>query len=224
MFRILDPIVGSRSDLNVLDAGCGTADFARILEQRYGCRVFPCDAEAMAVGIARSSGLTCIARCDVTSLPYASAAFDMLISLDVLVHLHRGQERQALQEFFRVLAPGGLLVLRAAALDILRSKHSEFIDEKQRFTRRRIMRLASDCGFRIVRCAYANAFLFPIALAKFRIWEPLVRAKPASGVQPVSPLINKLLYAALALEGEMLGSGWNLPIGQTLILIGEKPT
>ena len=222
LFRVLDPVAHASGGCRLLDAGCGTGDFARVLEQRYDCRIFPCDVEAQAVGIAQRSGLRCLTRCDIGDLPYACATFDMLISLDVLVHLQRGRECNAIQEFSRVLAPGGLLVLRVAALDILRSSHSLFIDEKQRFTRRRLVELVSGYGFRVLRCTYANAFLFPVALARFRIWEPLTRAKPASGVQPIPAWLNKLLYVPLALEAELLGRGWNLPVGQSLILIGEK--
>ncbi|SRR5260370_2534373 len=222
LFRVLERAVPARKCTRALDAGCGTGDFARVLQQHYSGRVFPCDVEAQALRIAQRSGVEYLTQCDIGNLPYACAAFDTLVSLDVLVHVQRERERIAMQEFSRVLAPGGLLVLRVAALDILRSRHSLFIDEKQRFTRKRLVQLVTDFGFRILRCTYANSLLFPVALARFRIWEPLTRAKPSSGVQPVPAWLNKLLYVPLALEAELLGRGWNLPIGQSLILIAEK--
>ena len=91
------------------------------------------------------------------------------------------------------LAPGGLLVVRAAALDILRSRHSAFAFERQRFTRRRMAGMAESAGFRVLRCTYVNSLLLPVALARFRIWEPLLRQPASSGVQPVAGWLDRLL-------------------------------
>jgi SAM-dependent methyltransferase len=159
---------------------------------------------------------------DICLLPFAPASFDLVISVDVLPHLPPGAERQAAAEFARVLAPGGLLVIRAAALRILRSRHSAFALERQRFTRRRIAGMAESAGFRVLRCTYINSLLLPVALAKFRLWEPLLRRPAASGLQPVSRWLNRLLYAPLALESRWIGAGHGFPAGQSLLLLGEK--
>ena len=68
----------------------------------------------------------------------------------------------------------------------------------------RLRSLAERQGFEILRCTYANSLLAPIALAKFRIWEPLVRSKPESGVQPVSAWLNRALYLPLKWESGVL--------------------
>ena len=117
---------------------------------------------------------------------------------------------------------GGLVVVRTAALDILRSRHGEFACERQRFTRHRLMELFAGAGIRALRCTYLNSLLLPVALAKFRVWEPLLRRPPESGVQPVSAWLDRLLFAPLAVEAAWLGAGRNFPAGQSLLLIGEK--
>ena len=71
-----------------------------------------------------------------SALPFAGDVFDLVLSVDVVVHLPRGEEHHAARELARVTARGGLVVLRVSALDILRSRHSEFAFERQRFTRR----------------------------------------------------------------------------------------
>lgn len=128
-----------------------------------------------------------------------------------------------MSEFARVLRPGGLLVLRVSALDALRSRHSMFTRERQRFTRGRLVRLARENGFRVLRCTYANTLLVPIALVRFRLWEPLLRKPPASGTAPVAPWLDRLLYLPLAVESKLIAAGMNLPLGQSLILVAEKP-
>jgi hypothetical protein len=138
------------------------------------------------------------------------------------VHFPRGREARGLAELVRVLAPGGLLVLRCAALEALRSRHSQFTGERQRFTRARLAALAAAHGIRVLRCTYANTLLLPVSLVKFRLWEPLLRQPPASGVAPVPAWLDRLLHLPLAAEARWLASGLDFPAGQSLILIGEK--
>ena len=71
-----------------------------------------------------------------------------------------------------------------------------FAHERQRFTRSRLIELAERHGVKVLRCTHANSLLMPVAFAKFRPWEPLFAAEPASGVAPVA--------------------------GQSLILIGRR--
>ena len=66
----------------------------------------------------------------------------------------------------RVLKPGGLLALHLAALDALRSRHSEFVEERQRFTRARLLQGVALAGFQVDRAIYLNSLLLPVALFK----------------------------------------------------------
>ena len=43
LFRLLDPLAAGRRIGRVLEAGCGTGHFARVLQDRYGWPVFPMD-------------------------------------------------------------------------------------------------------------------------------------------------------------------------------------
>jgi len=222
LFRVLDPCLQNRPLRRALEAGCGTGYFSWQLQHERSLNVVPLDLGWEGLQYAHSMGVRNAVQGDLASLPFPAAAFDLVMSLDVLVHFPRGEEHLAARELTRVLAPGGLLVLRVSALDMLRSRHSEFAFERQRFTRRRLMGLVAGCGVHVLRCTYANSLLLPVALAKFRLWEPLTRQAPASGVQPVSPWLDRLLGVPLALESAWIGSGRNFPLGQSLVLIGEK--
>jgi SAM-dependent methyltransferase len=219
---MLDPYLRQRAPGRALEAGCGTGYFAHSFQQRYASPIFPVDLSPEGLRYAQGMGVERLAQADIAALPFPPAAFDLVLSLDVIVHFPRGREHRAMKELARVLSPGGLLVVRVSALDILRSRHSEFACERQRFTRRRLLDLARRAGIRVLRCTYANSLLFPVALFKFRIWEPLLRQAPSSGTAPVPGWLNRLLYGALALESRWLHSGRNFPLGQSLILIGEK--
>ena len=222
LFRLLDPVARARTFGAVLEAGCGTGYLATLLEQRYRWRMFPVDLGWQGLQFGKSLGLRRLAQADIAQLPFAAASFDAVVSMDVIVHFPRGEEHRAMSELVRVLAPGGLLALRVSALDILRSRHSMFAHEKQRFTRSRLLQLAESCGIDVERCTYANSLLMPVALAKFRLWEPLTRQAPSSGVEPVGPMLDRMLYAPLAAEAACINAGLNFPIGQSLVLLGYK--
>lgn len=221
-FRMLDPIVAGRQSQNVLEVGAGTGFFSRCLERRYGWKLFPMDLGWEGLQFCRKLGVARMAQADMRLLPYGTEAFDAVVTMDVLVHIPRGEEDGPLREMARVLKPGGLLVMRVSALDALRSRHSIFAHERQRFTRGRLLNCIQPLGLKILRCTYANSLLLPVALAKFRIWEPLTRQAPASGVQKVTPLLNRLLELPLWLEAAWLGGGGAFPLGQSLFLIAEK--
>lgn len=223
LFHLLDQALAGRpQEGRALEAGCGVGFFSKEFEQRYGRPVVPLDLGWEGLRYARKLGLTRLVRGNVARLPFPRHAFDLVLSLDVLVHFPRGEESIAVSEMARVLAPGGLMVIRVSALDVLRSRHSEFAFERQRFTRSRLQELVEGQGIRVLRTTYANSLLMPVALAKFRIWEPLTRRQPSSGTAPVPGWLNRLLSAPLAIEAAAIRAGLNLPLGQSLILVGEN--
>lgn len=222
LFRLLDPFAASHRIRRVVEAGCGTGHMASRLGERYAWRVFPTDLQMEGLRYGSAGGVKRLAQADIAALPFPDGAFDIAVCLDVIVHFARGEEAKAVEELARVLVPGGLMLLRASALDILRSSHSRFTIERQRFTRARLKRLVSDHGVKVLRCTYANSLLLPVAFTKFRIIERLRKQEPQSGVQPVSPWLDTLLYRFLKFESWWIRAGWNFPLGQSLVLIGEK--
>lgn len=223
LFRLLDPLAARHAPRRVLEAGCGTGHLSRLLEQRYGWNMVPVDLAPEGLAYGKGLGVQRMTQADISALPFATESFDAVLSMDVIVHFPRGQEQRPFAEFVRVCRRGGLLVIRVSALDILRSRHSQFAHERQRFTRGRLLQLAHGHGLRVLRCTYLNSLLFPVALAKFRLFEPFLSGPAESGVQPVAPWLDNLLYMPLALEAEWLGAGLNFPLGQSLLLIAEKP-
>jgi SAM-dependent methyltransferase len=78
-----------------------------------GAAVFGIDRSARTAGLARDGArpLTCCSA-DVRRLPFASGSFDLVLSVSTLDHFERaGDIGVALDELYRVLAPGGRLIL-----------------------------------------------------------------------------------------------------------------
>jgi SAM-dependent methyltransferase len=222
LFGILDRIAMLKPGQRVFEGGSGTGYMASAITERYGCRMVAADIAWEGVASCPKETRVPTVQANLNACPFETAAFDAVVSLDVLVHFDRGDEQGPLAEFARVAKPGALLVIRVAALDVLRSRHSAFTDERQRYTKTSLIRAARRAGFRPVRCTYANSLLMPVALAKFRLWEPLSGAPVTSGTAMVAPWLNKMLELALSLEAWLLSRGWNLPAGQSLVLIAVR--
>ena len=114
---VLDPLCPPGRRRDILDAGCGTGGMLTWLE-RYadGGRVAGVDISADALDFCRSRGLRDVARASVTALPFDAETFDLVTSFDVLVQLPgEGSDELAMREMFRVLRPGGLVVIEDSA-------------------------------------------------------------------------------------------------------------
>jgi len=221
-FALLDPWIGAAGGRRVLEAGCGTGHFAAAVAERYGAEVVAMDLEREGLRYCRSRGGLMPAQANIAALPFPNGAFDLVTSMDVIVHFPAGQEEASFAELARVVRPGGLLLVRAAALGVFRSRHSEFTWERQRLSRGRVAELARRQGLEVLRLTYANFLLTPLAFVKFRLWEPLVRQAPASGLVPLPGWLDALLYTALALERRWLARGLGFPWGQSVYLLARK--
>ena len=206
-----------------LDAGCGTGYNALDLERRYGVRMTGIDLAPLAIQYCRQQAFDRSTAASVMDLPFPGQNFDVVSSIDVLPVLPVGGDRKALLEFHRVLKPGGWLVLRVAAFRALRSRHSQYVAERHRYTAREMLHLLEAAGFKVRRWTYVNSLLSPIALAKFRVWEPLRREPPHSGVAVVpAPWLNQLLTNALLAEAWMLRRGLSFAFGQSWMAVAQK--
>ena len=97
----------------VLDFGCGCGRVARHWASVPGPELHGCDYNGELVEWCASN--LCALRATRNEpdppLPYVSGSFDLIYALSVFTHLDDELQRQWLEEFRRVLAPGGLLVV-----------------------------------------------------------------------------------------------------------------
>ncbi|MFH8574352.1 class I SAM-dependent methyltransferase [Streptomyces sp. NPDC017993] len=102
---------------SVLDAGCGVGETARTVARSSGGYVTGIDGIESDIAIARQRSAragepgrrTRFLRANYHALPFANASFDGLYTMESFVH--SPNPRQGLAEFFRVLRPGGKLVM-----------------------------------------------------------------------------------------------------------------
>lgn len=101
---------GAVAGTRLLDCGCGAGQYVVALRQA-GLKAFGVEFQAEKVARARASGIPSdwILRGDLERLPYADHSFDAAFLNEVLEHVP--DDRRALAEVWRVLRPGGALIV-----------------------------------------------------------------------------------------------------------------
>ena len=224
---VLDPLCPPGPRRDILDAGCGTGGMLSWLE-RYagGGRVAGVDISADALDFCRSRGLSDVAQASVTALPFDAETFDLVTSFDVLVQLPgEGSDELAMREMFRVLHPGGVAFVRAAAYEWMRSGHDDALDTQRRYALPQLAGRMERAGFRVRRTTYANSLLLPAAVVRRLVLKRLGLADPGSDVRPPgSDRLNRALASALRAEANILKCpGARLPAGLSVVCVAERP-
>lgn len=209
-----------RTDLHILDAGCGTGAAMHYLSL-FGT-VTGCDLSALALHFCQQRGLSRLGLASVTHLPFGNECFDLVISFDVLCCRGVGDYRHALSELERVLKPGGRLLLRLPSYNWLRGHHDKFVDIVHRFTAKELGQALTAGRFVVEKLSYANTFLFPLALGKRLVIEKVLPLRDGSDIHP-NPIWQDTLLAQLLFAEARWLLHHRLPFGLTVIAVGRKP-
>lgn len=208
-----------RTDLHILDAGCGTGAVMHYLSP-FGI-VTGCDLSALALHFCQQRGLWRLSQASVTHLPFSDGCFDLVTSFDVLCCRGVGDYRHALGELGRVLKSGGRIMLRLPAYNWLRGHHDKFVHITHRFTTTELHQALIASGFVVEKLSYANTLLFPFALAKRLVIEQVLPPEDGSDVHP-NPIWQDMLLARFLFAEAKWLVRHALPFGLTVIAVGRK--
>lgn len=210
-------ISGKRAQ--ILDAGCGTGLLAKKLEE-YG-DVQGIDISEEAVKFSKSRGVEVI-NAPVEKIPFKKNFFDLIVSVDVLYH-RDVDEQKALEEFWRVLKPEGLLIFKLPAFTFLKGKHDIVVHAARRYSKSSLLFKLTEIGFQEIRSTYLASFLFLPAFIKRTVEKFFVLDKEVveSDVQMPLWIINKLLIFFFVMENFVL-KFVNLPLGLSVLAVVKK--
>jgi SAM-dependent methyltransferase len=211
----------ARADERLLDAGCGTGGTLRHIGRDLdgaapGARLIGMDVDRQACALARAKAGCPIVTGSIDALPFASHAFDVILSVDVLCH-RNVDETAALAELNRCLKPGGRLVLNLPAYDWLASVHDARVHNARRYTAAKLAGRLRDTGFGDIRSTYWNTLLFPLMVLR----RKFLRAGSSDVMAYPAPL-EVVFRMLLRFETWALSAGWRLPFGGSVLVRAVK--
>jgi SAM-dependent methyltransferase len=217
--RVLEETI-ARLDLppraRILDAGCGSGrnmvDLAR-----HG-QVTGVELSQPSVELARARAVGEVVEGSVLEMPFPDDSFDLAVCLDVIEHLQ--DDRAALRELRRVLAPGGVLLVTVPAYQWLWSGHDEVNHHHRRYNRAALQQAAREAGWECARTTHFNSLLLPVAIALRALDRLHTRATESSLDLWVPPApVNWLLEQPLNLEAALIARGGQIPAGLSLLAV-----
>jgi len=231
----------TRSGLRVLDAGCGTGASFEWLRPLAGVHpVYASDVAWPAVQAChRTADASVVVQASITDMPYPDGFFDVVVCADVLQHLTRPQATRALAEVYRVLRPGGRVVIRTNAAFGRQAVHER--DDWILYRPETLRQELEGSGMKVTRLTSVNMLQ--------SLWASLPRRRPHSHVHPPAqesgathvhhaqdgvcglglptpahPAAQALLLGVLRLEARWLsGDRRTLPFGHTLVAVAQRP-
>ena len=147
----------------ILDVGCGTGANLEMLKQ-FG-ETHGIDISEDALEFCRARGLERVQLGAAESLPYENEKFDLVTALDVVEHLD--DDVAGLKEMYRVLRPGGRLLIFVPAFMFLWGVQDDVGHHRRRYKLDDLRLAVREAGFEVERATYANiSFFAPILLGR----------------------------------------------------------
>jgi SAM-dependent methyltransferase len=222
---------GLRPGCRWLDLGCGPGTNLTMLDTLRPSLTLGLDLSPIGLDFARQSAPAArLVRADLKkALPFADASFDLVTIFNVLYHRWMPGEDAVLSEVFRILKPGGLLLMTEPALSSLEREMDELTMGRRRYNLADIEALCRRTHLDLLLDSYFTSFGVPALLA-IKLLSRLFRRKRsvvnnnAADMKPLSTLPNAALFRLARLEGRLVVAGVRMPFGVTLVCLARRPT
>ncbi len=226
---LMSRLLPKHPDFRLLDVGCGAGNMIHHLS-RYG-QVKGLEIDERPVRVARERGYD-VDQYDVTKpMPFDDSTFDAVTALDVIEH--NEDDMAILKDSYRILKPGGHIIITVPALMWLWSHNDDINAHVRRYSPAELRRKLTEAGFVVRRLTFNNFFIFPLAAAIILLRRAL-GAEPELAshhlkedeyqveMEPASPPVNAILTLVGKIEAALIAR-IDLPIGTSLIAVAQKP-
>ena len=209
-----------------LDIGCSSGKLLESLIEKGADpnQVLGIDISPEGIEACQAKGLTNTFVMDATSVDLPAGSFDVIIASDCLEHIQ--QDEAALQNWYKLLRPDGIMIVFVPAFMSLWSPHDEVNHHFRRYTHRELTGKINKASFSVLRHGYWNTTLFiPIMLYRFLRNtlenKGLKKEKPSADLGAVPALANALLRGLLCIENSIMEI-IRFPFGVSTFCVARK--
>lgn len=199
-----------------LDVGCGGgALVAQLSSDRPAVGV---DVSRLALEAAAARGEGIFLQAEAGALPFSDGSFSAVLSLDALEH--HPDPRSMLQEMYRVLDPGGMILVTVPAFSWMWSYSDHLLGHYRRYTRRQLLEDLRSSRLEVVTATYFHSWLLPIAWIFRRLKSLAGRGHTADDFR-LRPRLNETLLRVARAERRLLRA-MPLPFGLSILAVASK--
>ncbi len=213
--QIASKISKPKTDIRILDVGCGTGANLEMLAQFGAAEGVDVSDDALEFcqrkGLQAHKGLA-------ESLPFPDESFDLATALDVIEHLD--DDVAGLKEMHRILKKGGKTLIFVPAFMWLWGVQDDISNHRIRYTKQQIVERLEKAGFEIERATYANWTFFAPILAG-RTLMKITGIKPESENNVNISALNGVFGRLFSSEKHWL-KNFNFPFGVSIVVVARK--
>ena len=136
---LIKKVCKNKKQLKILNIGAGTGDDLEVLS-KYG-KNYMVDIDKNALSIIENKLCEEKKVADACKLPYNDNFFDVVVSFDVFEHIIN--DKKSVDEVYRVLKNGGVLIFTVPAFQSLFSSHDKALQHQRRYNKKSVKDLLS---------------------------------------------------------------------------------
>ncbi|MBC5774449.1 class I SAM-dependent methyltransferase [Pontibacter sp. KCTC 32443] len=208
-------------DAAILEVGCSAGPLLLQLQQAGYTNLTGIDVSKKAIALGQQRGLKGISVMDGAKITFPDAAFDLVITSDVLEHI--ADDAKAIQEWARVLKSGGKMIVFVPAFQHLWSGHDVVNHHFRRYTKTQLKAIVAQAGLQVNRASYWNFSLYFPTWVVRRLQNSIAseNSPHEDNLQQVPGIVNGVLTTLVKLENKVLKK-MDLPIGVSTFVLAEK--
>lgn len=214
-------------DPHLLEVGCGTGNVLQALEKNLPqTQIFGIDLFHEGLSFARRRVKSSLIQADLASPPVKST-FDLVGLFDVLEHIK--EDTSALRQIFRLVKPGGSLLLTVPADPRLWSYFDLASHHVRRYTADELREKVTEAGFDVeflspyITITHPFLWLGRKTIEKTISFQESEIQKSAEKEFKIIPIINEIICGLLSFEAGWLEKGRTLPFGSSLVMTARRP-